>query len=66
MPSATLEIEKSKPSPHWQPQPDVITANDVIDAYFKGKEDGKTEYTDTNLIPTLKRPNGFPKPYSGR
>lgn len=42
--SATATIkETSRHSHNWQNQPDVITANDVIDAYFKGKEDGKTE-----------------------
>lgn len=37
------KTKEKEPTPNWQTQPDVITANDVIDAYFKGKEDGRTE-----------------------
>lgn len=35
-------------SGNWQKQEDVITANDAIDAYFKGKEDGKSEQERVN------------------
>jgi hypothetical protein len=35
-------------SNNWHKQEDVITANDAIDAYFKGKEDGKSEQERVN------------------
>ncbi len=39
----TKDIEVSHSSRNWQKQPKAFSANDVVDAYFKGKEDGKTE-----------------------
>jgi hypothetical protein len=44
MVTATTHTQ-SYPSHHdnWKQQEDVITSNDVIDAYFKGKQAGKDE-----------------------
>jgi hypothetical protein len=38
----------TKQSNHWQKQSNVITYNDVLDAYLKGKEAGKTEQQRVN------------------
>jgi hypothetical protein len=49
MSAVATKKESPRQSHNWQKQPDVITANDVINAYFKGKEDGKTEQERINL-----------------
>lgn len=35
-------------SHHWEKQTNVITYNDVLEAYLKGKEAGKTEQQRVN------------------
>ena len=44
----TPKKASSKLSNNWQKQTNVITHNDVLDAYLKGKEAGKTEQQRVN------------------
>lgn len=48
----TITEIKSKSSPklsnNWQKQTNVVTHNDVLEAYLKGKEAGKTEQQRVN------------------
>lgn len=38
-----------QPSTLWETQENVVTHDDVIDAYFKGKNDGRSEQQKVNL-----------------
>lgn len=45
--TATIRT-KSRPANNWEKQTKVITHNDVLEAYLKGKEAGKTEQQRVN------------------
>ena len=38
-----------QPSKQWETQENVITHDDVIDAYLRGKKDGRSEQLKANL-----------------
>ncbi|MCY7311653.1 MAG: hypothetical protein LH619_12810 [Chitinophagaceae bacterium] len=44
MPATTQSKAQRLPQDSWEKQEDVITQNDVIDAYLHGRKQGRTDY----------------------